>query len=154
MSVSHIPKGYQTAIPYLMLNEAARAIEFYCEVYGATEMFRMPQPDGKIAHAEIKLGDSVIMLGDEFPGAACRAPGAYGGTPVGICVYLKDCDTVVAKAVARGAKIIRPLQDQFYGDRSATLVDPFGHCWTISTHIEDVTPEEIEKRLAAMQGKK
>ncbi len=152
--VHHIPAGHPALTPYLIVNDAARAIEFYQQVFGAQETARMPSPDGKVAHAEIKIGDSLIMLADEFPGFISRSPASYGGTPVSLCLYVEDCDVVVGKAVALGAKIIRPLQDQFYGDRSATLTDPFGHIWTVATHKEDLTLEEIQKRAAAACGSK
>jgi PhnB protein len=114
----------------------------------------MPSPEGKVAHAELELDDSRIMLADGFPGMLARSPAAYGGTPVTMCLYVEDCDAVVARAEALGAKILRPLQDQFYGDRSATLTDPFGHIWTLSTHKEDLTPEEIKRRAEALFGSK
>ncbi len=141
-------------VPYLIVNNAASALEFYKEVLGARELSRMPMPDGMIAHAEIQIGDSRVMLADESPGCVSRSPAAYGGTPVGLCIYVEDCDAVVEKAITLGAKIIRPLADQFYGDRSATLTDPFGHIWTIATHKEDLTPEEIQKRAEAMFASK
>jgi PhnB protein len=152
--VHYIPAGHPALVPYLTVNNAASALEFYVQVLGARELSRMPMPDGKIAHAEIQIGDSRVMLADESPGCVSRSPAAYGGTPVGLCIYVEDCDAVVGKAIALGAKIIRPLADQFYGDRSATLTDPFGHIWTIATHKEDLTPEEIQKRAEALFASK
>ena len=148
------PAGYHTLTPYLIVNGAAKAIEFYKNAFGATEVMRIGSPGGKIGHAEMKIGDSTIMLADEFPEMDARGPQTIGGTPVGLAVYFEDADAVTARAVSAGAKVLRPLQDQFYGDRSATIADPFGHKWTISTHKEDVSPEEIQKRAAAMFAKK
>ena len=148
------PEGYHTVTPHLICSGAARAIEFYKNVFGATEMFRMMQPDGRLGHAELRIGDSVIMMADEFPELGALSPQHYGGTPVSILVYFDDVDAVFNRAVAAGAKVLKPLQDQVYGDRTGTLTDPFGHQWTIATHIEDVSPEEIEKRAAAQHAKK
>ena len=153
-NVHYIPAGYHTATPYLIVNGAARAIEFYKQVFGATETFRMTGPGGKLGHAEIKIGDSQIMLADEFPEMDARSPEAMGGTPVSLLLYFEDADAVFARAVAAGAKTLRPVQDQFYGDRAGTVADPFGHKWTIATHKEDLSPEEVQKRAAALFGKK
>ncbi len=152
--VKPIPEGYHTATPHLMINGAVRAIEFYKNVFGAKEMFRMMQPDGRLGHAELRIGDSVIMLADEFPELGARSPQHYGGTPVSILLYFDDVDAVFQRAVAAGSKVVKPLQDQFYGDRTGTLTDPFGHQWTVARHIEDVSPEEMEKRAAAPHAKK
>lgn len=152
--VNYIPSGYHTLTPYLVVNGAARAIEFYTQVFGATEVLRMPDPGGRIMHAEIQIGDSRVMLADEFPEWDARGPQSIGGTPVGLALYFPDCDAVVARAVAAGATLQRPVQDQFYGDRSGTLIDPFGHKWTVATHKEDVSPEELQKRATALFGKK
>jgi PhnB protein len=149
MPVKPIPDGYHTATAYLIVRDAAGAIDFYKQAFGATELFRLAGPDGKIGHAEIKIGDSPIMLADEFPQMGFRGPQALGGSPVGILLYVKDVDARFGQAVAAGAKVLRPLKDQFYGDRSATLEDPFGHVWTIATHIEDVSMEEVHKRFEA-----
>src|SRR5580765_5768964 len=146
-----IPDGYHTVTPYLIIKGAGDAIEFYQKAFGATELFRMPMPGGKIGHAEIRIGDSPIMLADECPESGARSPQALGGTSVSLMLYVENSDALTVQAVAAGATVIRPIQNQFYGDRSATLTDPFGHQWTIATHIEDVTPEEIDRRLAAMK---
>ena len=148
-----IPDGYHTVTPYLIVKDAAKALDFYQRAFGATELMRFPGPGGKIMHAEIKIGDSPIMLADEFPQMGAIAPQSAGGSPVGICLYVEDVDKLFAQAVAAGGKAERPVQNQFYGDRSGTLVDPFGHRWTIGTHIEDVSPEEMQRRMAGMMGK-
>jgi PhnB protein len=154
MKTNYIPEGYHTATPYLILTGAARAIEFYQQAFGATELMRLAAPGGKVMHAEIQIGDSRIMLADECPEMDARGPQMIGGTPVSLMLYVKDVDAVTARAVAAGAKLLRPVQDQFYGDRCGTLTDPFGHQWTIATHKEDVSPEEISRRAAAMFAKK
>jgi PhnB protein len=146
MSVKPVPDGYHTVTPYLIISGAAAALEFYKMAFGATELFRMDAPGGKIGHAEIKIGDSPIMLADEYPDMGYRGPKAIGGTPVSIMIYVEDVDTVFNRTVAAGAKVKQAVKDQFYGDRSGTLEDPFGHVWTIATHKEDLTPEEIGKR--------
>lgn len=150
MPVQPIPDGYHTATPYLIIDGAARAIDFYKQAFGATETMRFGGPDGRIGHAEIRIGDSPIMLADEVPQMGYRSPQAYGGTPVSLMLYVDDVDAVFARAIAAGGKEVRAVQDQFYGDRSGSLVDPFGHVWTISTHKEDVAPEEMQRRMAAM----
>lgn len=147
--VKPIPEGYHSVTPYLIVKGAANAIEFYKQAFGATETLRMPQPDGRIGHAELRIGDSTIMLADEFPERNIRGPESLGGTPVMLHLYIDDVDTVAKRAVAAGAKEIRPVQNQFYGDRSGMFADPFGHQWNISTHVEDLSPEEIGKRAAA-----
>lgn len=149
MSVNPIPEGYRTVTPYLIVGGAAKAIDFYQRAFGAKERMRHEMPGGAIGHAEIEIGDSVLMLADEFPQMGATGPLTIGGTPVGICLYVENVDTVFQQAISAGAKEERPLQNQFYGDRSGTLIDPFGHKWTIATHIEDVTPEEMQKRMAA-----
>ena len=151
--VEPIPEGYHSVTPYLTISGAAQAIEFYKKAFGATELMRMPAPGGKIGHAELKIGNSVIMLADESPEAGNRSPQSLGGTPVSILIYVEDVDAVFKRAVAAGAKVVREVADQFYGDRSGGITDPFGHGWYIHTHIEDVTPQEIEKRLSAMASK-
>jgi PhnB protein len=151
MPAKPVPDGYHTATPYLIVKGAASAIEFYKKAFGATELFRMAAPEGKLGHAEIKIGDSPIMLADEVPEMKYLGPESLGGTPVAMLLYVDDVDARFSQAIAAGAKEIRPVKDQFYGDRSGTLQDPFGHLWTIATHVEDVSPEEIEKRFGAHQ---
>jgi PhnB protein len=152
MAVKPIPDGYHTVTPYLIVKGAAGALEFYKKAFGATELMRMADPTtGKVGHAEIKIGDSVLMLADEHPEMGFRGPQSLGGSAVGICLYVEDVDARFTNAVAAGATVSRPLQDQFYGDRSGTVTDPFGHVWTISTHKEDLTPEQIHQRMAGMK---
>jgi PhnB protein len=151
MAVKPIPDGYHTVTPYLIVKDAARALDFYRKAFGARELMRFPGPGGKVLHAEIKIGDSPIMLADECPEMSARSPQALGGTPVGIALYVEDVDAVFNRAVAAGAKVLKPVQDQFYGDRSGTVTDPFGHQWTVATHKEDVSFEEMQKRMAAMK---
>ena len=127
-------------------------MEYFKDVFGATEIMRISTPDGKLGHAEIQIGDSKLMLADECPEMKALSPHTVGGTSVGICLYFENCDAVYEKAIAAGATSVKPLMDQFYGDRSGTVLDPFGHQWTVATHIEDVSPEEITKRAAAMFG--
>lgn len=150
MPVKPVPDGYHTVTPYLVVNGGASALEFYKKVFGATELTRFDGPDGKLAHAEIRIGDSIVMLSDEFVDRGFRGPQSIGGSPVGLMVYVDDCDKMFNRAIAAGATVKKPLEDQFYGDRSGTLVDPFGHLWTIGTHKEDVSPEELQRRMAAM----
>lgn len=147
--VKPIPEGYHTATPYLIARDAARAIEFYKKAFGATELMRMADPSGKVKHAEVKIGDSPIMLADEFPEMGARSPQSFGGSPVSIYLYVEDVDVTFSQAIAAGAKELQPLKDQFYGDRSGGVTDPFGHVWYIATHKEDVSPEELGKRAAA-----
>ena len=147
--VQPIPAGYHTVTPYLIINGAADALAFYQQAFGATELFRMPTPDGKIGHAEIKIGDSPIMLADESLEMGSRSPQSYGGSPVTIMLYVEDVDTVVNRAVFAGATLQRPVKDQFYGDRSGSVKDPFGHEWHIATHTEDVSPDEMNRRMEA-----
>jgi PhnB protein len=151
-SVKPIPDGYHSVTPYLIMKDAARAIDFYKRAFGASERLRMPSPGGRVGHAELSIGDSIIMLADEHPEMGHRGPQSFGGTPVSIHLYVNDVDSVFKKTVDAGATVQRPVQDQFYGDRSGTVVDPFGHIWHISTHKEDVSPEEIGKRAAAMMA--
>jgi len=150
---SYLPQGYHNVTPYLIIDGAAAALDFYRTAFGAQEVMRMPSPDGRIGHAEILVGTSHVMLADEHPDMGYRGPQAYGGTPVSLMVYVPDVDATFAKAISAGATELRAIANQFYGDRSGTLQDPFGHVWTISTHVEDVSPEEIERRLAAMGQK-
>ena len=153
MAVKAIPEGYHSVTPYLIVDGGAAALDFYKRAFGATELFRMPSPGGKIGHAEIRIGDSTIMLADEHPEMNARSPKSIGGSPVSIMLYVEDCDAMAKQAVAAGAREIRPVATQFYGDRSGTFEDPFGHQWHLSTHVEDVSPEELEKRAAEMAKK-
>ena len=150
--VNHIPEGFYTVTPYLIIKDAAKAIEFYKQAFGATEVLRIASPDGKIGHAEIKIGDSHIMLGDEMAEMGYLSPQSLGGTPVTMMIYVEDVDTVAGQAVAAGAQVLKPVENQFYGDRAGSFTDPFGHQWHIATHIEDVSPEEVRKRAAALYG--
>ena len=154
MPVKPIPDGYHSVTPYLIVNGGAKAIDFYKRAFGAKELGRMEMPGGRIGHAEIQIGDSRIMLADEFPEMDARGPEALGGSPVGLMIYVNDVDAQFRQAIAAGGKEIRPVVDQFYGDRSGTLADPFGHKWTISTHKEDVSSEELDKRFAEWSEKK
>lgn len=148
--VSPIPAGYHAVTPYLIINGAAKALAYYSTVFGAIEVMRIPGPDGAIGHAEILIGGSHVMLADEHPQMGYLGPQAGAPTSSSLMVYVPDVDATFAKAIAEGATELRAIADQFYGDRSGTLKDPFGHVWTISTHVEDVSPEEIQRRLAAM----
>lgn len=149
----HVPDGYHTLVPHLICADAAAALDFYVAAFGAVELFRMPQPDGRIGHAEIQCGDSRLMLASEFPEMNAHAPGHFGGSPASMMLYVPDVDAVFARAIALGATEIFPVQNKFYGDRTGTLRDPAGHKWSIATHIEDVPPEEMEARAkAAGQG--
>jgi PhnB protein len=143
-----IPEGYPRVTPYLYIDGANAAIDFYTSVLGATERMRMPGPDGKIGHAELALGDSVIMLADEHPEMGVRGPKTVGGTPMALHVYVEDVDSVFEKAIQAGAKELRAVEDQFYGDRAGQFEDPFGHHWNVASHVEDVPPDEMEKRAA------
>ena len=152
--VSPIPQGYHSITPYLVIKGAAQAIEYYKKVFGATEVVRMNGPDGKVGHAELKIGDSLIMLADENPsmGAGYTSATSIGASPVSLYLYLPDVDNAIERAAAAGARIIRPAKDQFYGDRSGFIQDPFGHLWGIATHVEDVSPEEMKERMKKMQA--
>lgn len=149
MAAKPIPDGYHTVTPYLIVSGAADALEFYKQAFGATEVMRLADPTGRVGHAEIEIDGSKIMLADEWPEMGARSPKTLGGAAAGMCIYVPDVDTRFARAVAAGAKVQRPVQDQFYGDRSGTVEDPFGHVWTIATHIEDVSAEEICRRFAS-----
>ena len=148
--VNYIPKGYNTITPYLVIKGAAKAIDYYKNVFGATVVVRMDGPNGMVGHAELQIGDSRIMLADENPQMGNRSAESIGGSPVSLYVYLPDCDAVVAKAVAAGAKTLKPVENQFYGDRSGFIQDPFGHLWGIATHMEDVSPQEMKERMKKM----
>jgi PhnB protein len=146
MSVTPIPEGYHSVTPYLIVRGGAAAIEYYSKAFGAVELFRIPAPGGKVGHAEIKIGDSIIMLADEHPQMGYNGPETIGGSPVSLMIYVEDVDTVFERAVTAGGTVKQALEDKFYGDRSGTVVDPFGHIWHISTHKEDVSAEEMERR--------
>jgi len=148
--VKPIPDGYHRVTPYLIVDGAANAIEFYKKAFGASELLRFPAPDGRIGHAEVKIGDSTVMLADEHPERGARGPKAFGGSPISLLLYVEDVDRTVERAVAAGAKVTRPVADQFYGDRTGGIQDPFGHEWYVATHVEDVSPEEMQRRSEAM----
>jgi PhnB protein len=153
MAVKKIPEAHNRVSPYLIVDGAARALEFYKRAFDAVEIFRHEAPGGRIGHAEVRIGDTVIMLADEFPempDAVAKSPRSLGGTTFGFNLYVEDVDARFKQAVAAGAKVKREVKNQFYGDRSGTVEDPFGHVWTISSHVEDVSPEEIKKRMASM----
>lgn len=150
MAVKAIPDGYYSLTPYLVVKGAAEAIEFYKKVFGAVEMMRMPGPGGSIMHAEVKIGNSILMLADENPERGAVSPATLGGAACSVMFYTDDVDAVCAKAVSAGAKQVSPPTDMFWGDRMANLIDPFGHNWGVATHKEDVSPEEMQKRMAAM----
>lgn len=145
-----IPDGYHAVTPYLICRNAARAIEFYEKAFGARELYRLPGPNGTIGHAELAIGDSRVMMADESPDGAWKSPQSVGGTPVTMVLYVNDVDDVFRRAVAAGATAVREVKDQFYGDRMGTLQDPFGHVWSVGTHVEDVSPEEMARRAAAL----
>ena len=145
-----IPDGYHTATPYLIVNDGARALDYYKRALNAKELMRIPRPDGKVGHAEIKIGDSIIMLADEMPDMDAHSPAKYGGSPVSLLLYVEDVDKQFAQAVSAGGTQVRPVTDMFYGDRSGCVKDPFGHSWHISTHKEGVPPEELNRRMAEM----
>ncbi|CAL95271.1 VOC family protein [Azoarcus olearius] len=152
MDIKPIPEGYRSITPYLSIDCAAAAIDFYRRAFGATEQFRLALPDGSVGHAELRIGDSTIMLADGCEQGVARSPRTLGGSSVGLHLYVEDVDAVYAQAVAAGARAISEPKDQFYGDRSGTLEDPFGHMWFVASHKEDLLPAEIEKRVAALFG--
>jgi len=154
MAVKPRPEGYHTATPYLTIRDAARAIDFYRQAFGATELMRMPGPGGKIMHAEIRIGDSIVMISDENLEMGAPSPESLGGTPGSIFLYVDDVDAVVARATQAGAKVKMPATDMFWGDRFGSVVDPFGHAWGVATHKEDLGPEEIVRRRDAQMGTK
>ena len=154
MPVQPIPEGYRSVTPYLVIKGAKDAIEYYRRVFGATERMRMDAPGGTIGHAELEIGDSLVMLADEFPEMGFRSPKTVGGTPVSLHVYVPNVDEVFGRAVDAGARPLRPVENQFYGDRLGTIEDPFGHVWSIATHVEDVAPEEMKRRSEAMMKQK
>jgi len=149
MAVKPIPEGYHSVTPYLIVRGGSDAIEFYKKAFGATELFRFPAPDGKVGHAEIKIGDSPIMLADEYPQMGYNSPQSIGGSPVSLMIYVDDVDTVFSRAIEAGATVKEAVQDKFYGDRIGSVVDPFGHVWHIATHKEDVSIEEMQRRAQA-----
>ena len=148
--VEPIPEGHRTVTPYLAIKNAAQALEFYKRAFGAIESYKLMMPDGRVGHAEIRLGDSLIMLSDEFPEFGGKAPDTLGASPVSLHLYVEDVDAFVTKALEAGAKERQPVMDQFYGDRSGQLEDPFGHLWWVATHKEDVSPDEMQKRVREM----
>ncbi len=150
--VSYVPEGYNSITPYLIIKGAAQAIDYYKRVFGATVVVRMDGPNGSVGHAELEIGNSRIMLADENPsmGTGHSSAATIGASPVSLYLYIPDVDKVVQRAVAEGAKILKPVQDQFYGDRSGFIQDPYGHYWGIATHVEDVSPQELEKRMKKM----
>jgi PhnB protein len=150
--VKPIPDGYPRVTPYLIVDDANAAIDFYVSVLGAEERMRMPGPDDRVGHAELAIGDSMIMLADEFPDMGARSPKSIGGSPVTIHVYVQDVDATVALAVNAGATITRPVEDKFYGDRGGEFLDPYGHRWSIASHVEDLSPEEMQLRMGEMPG--
>lgn len=150
MTVSAIPEGHRTLTPYLSVNNARGAIDFYRHAFGAVEQFAMAMPDGKIAHAELRIGDSVLMLADTQADGEFQDPRALGGSGVGLHLYVPDVDRLFNQAVAAGAEVLRPVKDQFYGDRSGSLRDPYGHVWFVATHREDVSEDEIRRRAEAL----
>jgi PhnB protein len=150
--VQAIPAGYAGVTAYLIISGAARALDYYKKAFGATEIMRFPGPNDTIAHAEIKIGNGVVMLADEAPDMSYRSPQSIGGTPVSLLFYVDDVDARFAQAIKAGGKVQRAVQDQFYGDRTGTLEDPFGHIWTIATHVEDVSMDEMKKHMAAMSS--
>jgi len=149
-NVKPIPEEFHSVTPYLFIRGASEAIEFYKQALGAEEVFRLPMPDGKLGHAEIQIGDSRVMLADENAEAGAISPSTLGGTSASFMIYVENVDELFAQALAAGGEVVRPLADQFYGDRTGCFKDPFGHIWTISTHVEDVTPEELQRRMEAM----
>ncbi|MCA9146970.1 MAG: VOC family protein [Planctomycetaceae bacterium] len=150
MTVKAQPDGYHSVTPYIITHDAAGAIEFYKKAFGATELMRLPGPGGKVMHAEIKIGDSPVMLADEFPEMGIKSAKTIGGSPIHLMIYTDDCDAMFAQAIAAGAAEKKPMADQFYGDRSGSVEDPYGHEWTIATHIEDLTPEVVDQRFREM----
>ena len=150
--VKPVPDGYPRVTPYLIVDSASAAIDFYKSVLGASERMRMGGPGGKVGHAELEIGDSMIMLADEHPEMDARGPKTVGGTPVSLHVYVEDADDVFARATEAGAKALRPMEDRFYGDRTGGFEDPFGHRWNVASHVEDVPPDEMEERAARAMG--
>ena len=152
MAVNFRPDGYSSVTPYLFLDDAPAALDYYKNVFGAAEIMRIDMGDGRVGHAELRIGDSMIMLASEFPELAALSPKTVGGSPVSLSVYVENVDEVFALAIAEGAEELRPVSNQFYGDRTGSFCDPFGHRWSVSTHIEDVSPEELERRTREMSA--
>jgi PhnB protein len=150
--VDPIPDTYPRVVPYLFIDGAQAALDFYTGVFGAVVRMTMPGPDGKIGHAELTIGDSVIMVADEFPDMGVRGPKSVGGSPVAIHVYVNDVDATFEQALSLGATTLRPVEDKFYGDRGGEFEDPFGHRWSVASHVEDLTPEDMERRMGQMLG--
>jgi PhnB protein len=150
MTVPYKPEGYHSVTPYLAIRDAKSALDFYARAFGAELVLKLDMPDGKIAHAEIRIGDSILMMSEENPDWGNRSPASLGGSPVSLMIYVPDADAAFARALAAGAEQVRPVEDQFYGDRSGTLKDPYGYQWTLATHIEDVSTEEAQRRMEAM----
>src|SRR6266700_7598932 len=148
--VQAIPSDYAGVTPYLIAKDAVKLLDFYKKAFDATEVMRLPGPGGKVGHAEVKIGQGMVMLADEMPEMGHKSPQTLGGTPITLMFYVADVDAQFARAVAAGGEVKHPLKDQFYGDRSGTITDPFGHIWTIATHVEDVSAEEMQRRMAAM----
>ena len=153
MAVKPVPDGYRTATPYLTVEGASDALAFYKEAFDATEVMRLDGPGGKVMHAEFTIGDSRLMISDAFPDHGAQRAGRFGGSALKVHLYVEDVDATVGKAVASGAKVVKPVMDMFYGDRSGVVEDPFGHTWNVATHVEDVTPEQMDERFAAMMAK-
>lgn len=151
-TVEPIPAGYHTVTPYLVVEDCAAALDFYKRAFGAEEVLRLPAPDGKIMHAEMRIGDSMIMLSDEAPDWGARSPRHYGGSPMHLMLYLADADASYAQALAAGATSVRPMENQFWGDRMGRVADPYGHQWSLATHVEEVSPEEMDRRFKAMMA--
>ena len=152
--VKPVPDGYHTVTPYLIVEDATKAIDYYERAFLAKTIVRMPGPKGRVMHAEIQIGDSRVMLADEFPEMGAKSPKALGGSPISIALYVPDVDVVVERALKAGGTLKRPVEDQFYGDRSGGVVDPFGHVWHVSTHVEDVSHEEMQRRMEKLHGAK
>jgi PhnB protein len=151
-AVKSVPEGYHSATPYMTVRDAAAALAFYKKAFGAEELFRLTEPGGRIGHAEFRIGDSPIMISDEYPDFGALSPAALGGSPIKLMLYVPDCDAAVKRAVAAGATVLRQPADQFYGDRTAMVADPFGHGWYLQTRIEEVSPQEMQKRYAKAMG--
>lgn len=146
-TIKAVPDGYHSVTPYLIVKGAARAIAFYEKAFGARQRLCLPSPGGGIGHAELEIGDSILMLADEFPGMGARCPEAIGGSPVSLLIYVEDVDAVFSSAIAAGARLLRPLENKFYGDRAGQVQDPFGHIWTLASHFENVTAEQLSERM-------